>query len=52
MPGDVLPHPRTTMELGDEWLTNRELCVTLIGMTKLRPEEHLAEADITALRRR
>ena len=51
-PGDVTPHPRTTMEPGDEWLTTRELRVRFLGATMPRPEEHLSEADIAALLKR
>lgn len=52
LPGDVTPHPRTTMGPGDEWLITRELRVTLVGTTQPRPEESLSEADIAALRAR
>jgi len=51
-PGDVIPHPRTTMEPGDEWLIERPLRVRLIGTTQPRSEEFLTEADIVALLRR
>jgi hypothetical protein len=36
-PGDVMPHPRTTMAPGDEWLTTRELRVQLLSPTELVP---------------
>ena len=49
--GDVIPHPRTTMGPGDEWLTNRELRLRLIDETRVRPEEVLSGADIEALSR-
>ena len=51
-PEDVEPHPRTTMAPGDEWLTQRELKLRLIGETTVRPDEFLSEADVEALRRR
>ena len=50
-PGDVTPHPRTTMGPGDEWLTERELRVRLIGPTELRPEEMFTEAEMAVLRK-
>lgn len=50
-PEDVTPHPRTTMEPGDEWLTNRELRVRLIGTTAPRPGEMFTETEMAALRK-
>ncbi len=47
---DVMPHPRTTMEPGDEWLTTRDLRLTLLGETVVRAEESLSDADIVTLR--
>jgi hypothetical protein len=49
---DVQPHPRTTMEPGDEWLTSRDLRLRLIGETVVRDEEFLSDAAIVALRAR
>ena len=49
-PDDVYPHPRTTMQPGLEWLTRRELRLTLIGPTEVRKEELLTEEQIAALR--
>ena len=49
--GDVVPHPRTTMGPGDEWLTTRELRLRWIEDTVPRAEELLSEADSEALRR-
>jgi hypothetical protein len=34
-PDDVVLHPRTTMEPGDEWLTTREMALQLIGSTEI-----------------
>jgi hypothetical protein len=34
-PKDVDPHPRSTMQPGQEWLTRRELKVMLIGPTQI-----------------
>jgi hypothetical protein len=50
-PGDVIPHPRTTMSPGDEWLTTRELHLQLIGPTEPVPDELLTEEEIAALLR-
>ncbi|HNT75707.1 MAG TPA: hypothetical protein PKH77_11890 [Anaerolineae bacterium] len=52
LPDDVMPHPRTTMRPGDEWLTTRELRVRFLGSTVPRPEELLTEAEIVELRNR
>lgn len=49
---DVMPHPRTTMAPGDEWLTCRDLRLALIGETVVCSDELLSEEDIAALRRR
>jgi hypothetical protein len=46
---DVQPHPRTTMEPGDEWLTSRDLSLRLIGETAVRDDEYLSEAMVAAL---
>ena len=51
-PEDVIPHPRTTMRPGDEWLTTRELRLRLLGETEVRAEEFLTETDIAALLQR
>jgi hypothetical protein len=51
-PEDVVPHPRSTMERGKEWLTNGELRVSLIGPTQMATDERLTEEDIRELRRR
>ncbi len=48
-PDDVVPHPRTTMGPGDEWLISRELQVRLVEATTVRAEETLSEDDILAL---
>ncbi len=50
-PGDVTPHPRSTMAPGDEWITTRELRVRFLGSTVPRPEELLTEAEIAGLSR-
>jgi hypothetical protein len=52
MPGDVYPHPHSSMSPGKEWLTNRDLRLALVGPTTLRDEERLTEEALAALRRR
>jgi hypothetical protein len=49
---DVIPHPRTTMQPGLEWLARRELRLTLIGPTVVREEEYMTEEQVAELRRR
>ncbi len=51
-PGDVYPHPETTMEPGQEWLTTRELRVRLVETTDVRPNELLTPEEIETLMRR
>ena len=51
-PDDVIPHPRTTMRPGDEWLTTRELRLELIGPTVPVPEELLTDEEIAELQAR
>ena len=51
-PGDVEPHPRTTMDPGLEWLTTRDLRLSLIGPVEPTDSELLTEEDIAALRQR
>ena len=50
-PKDVVPHPRTTMAPGEEWLTTRELCLRLLCFTEPVPEEQLTDAEWAALQR-
>ena len=49
---DVVPHPRSSMAPGAEWLTQRPVRVERIGRTEPLPEEQLTEADVAALRAR
>lgn len=49
--GDVYPHPRTTMEPGQEWLTSRELRVELISTTEVAREERMSEQEVEGIRR-
>jgi hypothetical protein len=41
-PGDVTPHPHTSMSPGWEWLTTRKLPVTRLASVPLQPDELLA----------
>lgn len=47
--GDVVPHPRTTMAPGDEWLTTRELRVQLLCVTQPAPEDQLTDDELSAI---
>lgn len=49
---DVYPHPHTSMEPGQEWLTKRKLKVALIGPTEIIFDELLTPKEIEALRQR
>ncbi len=51
-PGDLEPHPRTTMEPGQEWLTTRDLRLSVVERVELTDNERLAEGEIEALRQR
>lgn len=51
-PRDAHPHPRTTMEPGQEWLTDRELRLELIGPTEVVEAELLTEEELRELERR
>jgi hypothetical protein len=43
---DAIPHPRTTMQPGLEWLITRSLKVRLLCGTTPHPEEQLSEGQI------
>ena len=49
-PGDVVPHPRTTMAPDAEWLTTRELRVRLLCATRPAPEEALTPDELAAIK--
>ena len=51
-PEDVDPHPTTTIEPGQEWLTRRELRVTLVGPTVVYDHERLSAGEVAELHRR
>lgn len=46
---DIYPHPRTTMEVGWEWLTRRHLRLRLIGETHIEDDERLPISKVAAL---
>ncbi|MBS4198301.1 hypothetical protein KHA93_01330 [Bacillus sp. FJAT-49732] len=43
---DIITHPNTTMEPGEEWLTQREMQLKMISNTKITPSEILCEKEI------
>lgn len=51
-PGDVVPHSRSAMACGTEWLTCRELHVVLLGPTRIEGSQLLTEGELEALRNR
>ncbi len=51
-PEDVVPHPYSTMQEGDEWVTDREFQVQLMGTTEVVPSELLSDEELTELLRR
>jgi hypothetical protein len=51
-PGDVIPHPNSSMPPGFEWLTRRPLKLLLIGPVSIEPGELLSEQDIQELLKR
>jgi hypothetical protein len=51
-PNDVVPHPHTTMQAGDEWLTTRELHLQLLCASELVPSEQLTDDEYAALQER
>lgn len=51
-PEDVIPHPRSAMECGNEWITKRELAVVLVGPARIEPAGKLSEEELVALRHR
>jgi hypothetical protein len=50
--GDVVAHPQTTMEEGDEWLTTRELRLQLLCTTEPLSSEVLTDEDYAWLKAR
>lgn len=49
-PADVIPHPQTTMQPGEEWLTVRELPLVLLWVVEVIEEELLTEEEVEGLR--
>lgn len=49
---EIEPHPTSTMEAGQEWLTRYELEVELVEPTLVDAAEVLSEAEVAALYRR
>ena len=47
---DVYIHPRTTMEKGLEWLTERELKVRFIEKTDIKEDEKFSDDELKALK--
>jgi hypothetical protein len=50
--GDFVPHPRSAMGPGIEWLTKRPLMLALVDRTRIRPEEQLSFSEVVLLRLR
>ncbi len=50
LPGDVKPHPNSSMPDGLEWLTLRELPLRLLSQTSPQPGELLSQDDIERLK--
>ena len=47
--GDLMPHPRSTMPPGEEWLTSREQRLKLVGLVEVLEREALSEAEAARL---
>jgi len=52
MPGDVQPHPRSSLPEGKEWITTRDLKVELIGLTVISEDELLTEEEMASLKKK
>jgi len=50
--GDIQPHPNSSMPAGLEWITQRELTLTLIGPVDFVDSELLTDEDIQELLKR
>jgi hypothetical protein len=48
-PTDLVPHPRSAMEAGKEWLTARDLHLTLLAATEVANSDRLSESEISVL---
>ncbi len=49
LPEDVVPHPHSAMAPGEEWLTTRELRLSLLHSTEPAPGERFTEAELAEL---
>ena len=47
--GDLVSHPRTTMQPGVEWVTQRDLALQRVGRTRLGGASALSESEVRAL---
>ena len=50
-PGDLVPHPRTKVAAGEEFLTTRELPLTLLGVVPPPCNECVSQRELAILRR-
>ena len=48
---DIYSHPDSCMEFGFEWLTKRELHITLIGDAEILDGEMLSEEEVAELKK-
>ena len=48
---DIYLHPRTTMEKGLEWLTNKKLKVKLVEKTYIKDDDRLCDEEINKLKK-
>ena len=46
---DVYMHPRSTMQVGWEWLTRRDLPLRLLGVVTITAHEQLSNAEVAEL---
>lgn len=46
---DMVPHARSAMPAGLEWVTTRELFIEMVTRTEVRPDELLTDQDIARL---
>jgi esterase/lipase len=49
-PEDVQPHPQSTMQPGNEWITTKDLQVEQVGVTFITPKEILTSKEIAKLK--
>ncbi len=51
-PKDIVPHPHSTLQDGDEWLTTRDLELHLIMPTDVEISEMLTDEELSRLLRK